>query len=149
MKTKTTRALIVALALVGASAASAQQVGDLCFRYESGGGTLVARRSGGLPEPDHCKPLQFYEDGGLAGAATGSICTDANGGTAIFHYTFHSCVGPSYFETGTCRFGAQHGLPAVGVCRGTANQSSFVDHTPSLEACDKPVPESIAGLCAN
>jgi hypothetical protein len=143
------RTLMVALVLVGASAASAQQVGDLCFHYESGCGKLVARRAGGLPEPDHCKPLQFYEDvnsGGLNGAATGSICTDPSGVIAVFHYTYHSCRGRSYFETATCRFSVQHGLPASGVCRGTADQSGFFDSTPKLESCNIHLGETV-GLC--
>jgi hypothetical protein len=146
--THKSRMLLVTLALVGASVAHAQQQqgGDLCFHYASGGGTLVAKQGGGLPEPDRCKPLQFFEDGGLAGAATGSICADANGGrTTIFHYTYHSCVMPSHFQIVTCWFG--RGLPAEGFCRGTDTQGGFVELA-TLESCDKPVPEAVAGLCA-
>ena len=146
--THKSRMLLVTLGLVCASVAHAQQGGDLCFHYQSGGGTLVAKRVGGLPEPDHCKPLQFFEDGGLEGAATGSICTDKNGGTAIFHYTYHSCLAPSHFQIATCRLSVQNGLPASGACRGTDTQGGFVEFSATLESCDKPVPEAIAGLCA-
>jgi hypothetical protein len=144
------RTLLVVLALVGASVASAQQGGDLCFRYGSGGGTLVARGAGGLPADDNCKPLQFYEDlasAGLAGAATGSICKAQQGGIAILHYSYHSCADPSHFQMATCRFSVQNGLPAVGVCRGTDTHGGFVSLTPILESCDIPVPEGLVGLC--
>jgi hypothetical protein len=88
--------------------------------------------------------LQFFEDGGLAGAATGSICTDANGQTTIFHYTYHSCLVPRHFQIVTCRLG--RGLPASGVCRGTDTQGGFVEFA-TLESCDELVPASTAGLC--
>lgn len=140
--------LTVALTLVGASAASAQQSGDLCFRYGSGGGTHVAKHFGGVPNADQCKPLQFAEVGGLGGAATGMICRDAFGDTFILHYTYHSCHDSSYFETATCRFNALHDLPTSGACRGTYNQTPFVDSTPTLEACNIPIPGGLAFQCS-
>jgi hypothetical protein len=141
------RLLIVALALIDASAASAQQGGDLCFQFGSGGGTLVARRFGQLPADAHCKPLQFYEDGPLEGTATGSICKDRNGGTFILHYTYHSCKRQSHFQTVTCRFSAKQGLPTSGQCRGTDTNGGFFNTTPTLRSCDQLIPESV-GLCS-
>jgi hypothetical protein len=125
---------MAALGLIGASVPSAQA--DLCFRYESGGGTLVAR-GGELPQPNECRTLPFFEVGGYEGAATGSICMDKNGGTVVFHYAYHSCLAPTYFETGTCRLGVQNGLPASGACRVTVNQTGQpnADTTPVLSSC--------------
>jgi hypothetical protein len=140
--------LTVALALVGASAASAQ---DLCFRSGTGGSTHVAKQFGGVPNANQCKPLQFAEVGApgasLGGAATGSLCRDAFGDTFILHYTYHSCHTRSYFETATCRFNALHDLPTSGTCRGTADQTPFVDPTVILEACNVNIPGGLADQC--
>ena len=74
---------------------------DMCFRYQkTGGGTLVVK-GGKLPAVNTCEPLAMFESGGLAGAATGSICRDINDFTVIFHYTYDACIGPGhYFEFG-------------------------------------------------
>ena len=123
---------------------------DLCLHYNSGGGTEVARKAT-LPAPDTCRPLAFFESGGLAGAATGSICTDRNGAIVILHYDYDSCLGPTYTELATCRLQLRNtGLPTVGgTCRGTANGGSFVDSTATLSNCNIPVPDDIGGLCAH
>ena len=140
---------IVALGLIGASVPSAQA--HLCFRYGTGGGTLVARGAQ-LPNTNECRTLSFFEAGGYRGAATGSICRDRNGATVMFHYVYHSCNGPTYFETGTCRLDVQHGggLPAIGECRLTANQTGLPnpDSTPVLESCDLELQEDLA-RCQN
>ena len=140
--------LMAALGLFGAKAPGAQA--DLCFRYGSGGGTLVAKGAQ-LPDPNKCRTLSFFEEGGAAGAGTGSICRAANGGTVIFHYSYHGCLAPSYFETGTCRLDTTRGLPAEGTCRltfivnDTPNDS--VDSTPVLTSCNRPVPSAFPGVC--
>jgi hypothetical protein len=123
---------------------------DLCFRYGSGGGTLVARKAA-LPAPDNCRPLAFFEKGGLAGSATGSICTDRNGGIVIIHYDYDGCLGPSYTESATCRLQLHNtNTPTTGgACRGTANGSGFQDNTAVLTTCNVPVPSDIGGLCAH
>lgn len=56
--------LMAVLGLAGVNAPSASA--DLCFRYGSGGGTMVARKAK-LPAPDTCKTLAFFESGGKAG----------------------------------------------------------------------------------
>jgi hypothetical protein len=151
--------LIAALGLVVAGPPGARA--DLCFHYQkSGGGTLVAKGAK-LPAPNTCETLPLFEtDGGrggaagtkgLEGAATGSICTDVAGATVIFHYTYDGCLGPaSYFESATCRLQLQNGnLPTTfGSCRGTANQSGFVDDSAILQSCDNvQVPNDTAALC--
>jgi hypothetical protein len=125
---------MMTLAFVGISTLSAQA--DLCFRYGSGGGTLVAKGAT-LPQPNECRTLSFFEDGSQKGAATGSICRDIDGTTVVFHYVYHSCLGPTYFETGTCRLGSvRDGIPeggAGGSCRLTFNQ------TPRPDADTSPI----------
>jgi hypothetical protein len=100
------------LGLICVNAASARA--DMCFRYSSGGGTLVAKGAT-LPAVNTCVPLAFFENGGLQGAATGSICTAADGSTVIFHYTYDGCLSP-YFESGVCRL--QLGLQIGPVIQG-------------------------------
>jgi hypothetical protein len=140
--------MIAVVTLAGVAATEARA--DLCFRYGSGGGTLVARKAA-LPAPDTCRPLGFFERGGLAGAATGSICTDRNGGIVIIHYTYDGCLGPSYTESATCRLQLHNtNTPTTGgTCRGTANGSAFVDSTAVLTSCSFAVPSDIGGLCAH
>jgi hypothetical protein len=138
------RMLVTTLALICVNAASANA--DICFRYGSGGGTLVAKAPTTLPAAQTCEAFGFFENGGLWGAATGSICTDRHL-EAIFHYTYDGCAN-HYFESGTCRFGLTHGnLPSAwSSCRGTANQSGFSDDTATLEFCDGiPVPHTGPG----
>jgi hypothetical protein len=103
---------------------------DICFRYQkTSGGTLVAKGAK-LPAVNTCEPMALFESGGLAGAATGSICRDINDFTLVFHYTYDSCIGPdSYSESATCRLQIQNGnLPTVSsTCRGTANGTGFFE----------------------
>jgi hypothetical protein len=114
---------------------------DMCFRYQkTGGGTLVAKGQR-LPAVNTCAPLAMFEHGGLAGAATGSICRDIADFTIIFHYTYDACIGPGhYFESATCRLQIQNGdLPTVSsTCRGTlAGGSGFFEIDDAvLEYCD-------------
>ena len=114
---------------------------DMCFRYQkTGGGTLVVK-GGKLPAVNTCEPLAMFESGGLAGAATGSICRDINDFTVIFQYTYDACIGPGhYFESATCRLQIQNGnLPTVSsTCRGTlAGGSGFFEIDDAvLEYCD-------------
>ena len=154
------RMLMATLGLICVNAASASA--DMCFRYASGGGTLVAKGAT-LPAANTCIPLAFFEDGGLQGAATGSICTAGDGSTVIFHYTYDGCLRP-YFESGVCRlqlgpqigpvitgrearghFGSggigRFGLPTTqSSCFGTYSQpgSTSPDTTAKLEYCDGP-----------
>jgi hypothetical protein len=152
------RMLMAILGLICVNAASARA--DMCFRYASGGGTLVAKGAT-LPGANTCVPLAFFEDGGLQGAATGSICTAADGSTVIFHYTYDGCLSP-YFESGVCRLqlglaigpvitgrevrghfgsGSRFGLPTTqSSCFGTYSQpgSTSPDTTAKLEYCDGP-----------
>ena len=80
------KALIAATAAFLATCTTAS-FADMCFRYQkTGGGTLVAKGAK-LPAVNTCEPLPMFESGGLAGAATGSICRDINDFTVIFHYT--------------------------------------------------------------
>jgi|SRR6266568_1003209 hypothetical protein len=131
--------LIAALGLIIASQSGARA--DMCFRYQvTGGGTLVAKGAK-LPAVNTCEPLAMFENGGLAGAATGSICRDINDFTIIFHYTYDACIGPgSYFESATCRLQIQNGnLPTVSSsCRGTlAGGVPFLEVNDAiLEFCD-------------
>ena len=139
--------LIAALTIVIASApgATAQQntapavIADLCFHYQkTGGGTLVAKRML-LPAVNTCAPLAMFENGGLIGAATGSICVDNEDFTVIFHYTYDGCL-ENYFESGTCRLQIQNGdLPTVSSsCRVTlADGTSFLEiDDGKLEHCN-------------
>jgi hypothetical protein len=94
--------LVAALGLVAAS--SPGFGADICFHYlGTGGGTLVAKGAK-LPAPNTCETLALFEklQTGHEGAATGSICMDVNGATALFHYTYDGCTG-YYFESATCR----------------------------------------------
>jgi hypothetical protein len=137
--------LIASLGLICVNAASASA--DMCFRYESGGGTLIAK-GGKLPAANTCEPLGFFENGGLWGAATGSICYDGQS-SAILHYTYDGCTG-HYFESATCKFQTTRGsLPTTfSSCRGTANQAAFYDETAKLEFCDgTPVPSGTERAC--
>ena len=87
------RIAIFGLVVVSAPFAKA----DMCFRYTTtGGGTLVAK-GGKLPATNTCEPLAFFEEGGLAGAATGSICVDVNDFTVVLHYTYDGCIGPGSY----------------------------------------------------
>ena len=126
---------------------------DMCFRYQtSGGGTLVAKGAK-LPAVNTCEPLAMFENGGLAGAATGSICVDINDFTVLFHYTYDACIGPgNYFESATCRLQIQNGdLPTVSSsCRGTlAGGAGFLEVNDAiLEYCDGgPVLGGGGGQC--
>jgi hypothetical protein len=144
------RMLMVALGLVCASGASANAA-DLCVSLGGGGGTLVGKGFT-LPEVNTCKPFSAFEDGGLAGAATGTGCVDRNGGTFILHYSYHNSFPfarkGSYFESGLCRFkfgGTK--LPAPGSCRGTVltspdNHGDF-NVQANLFNCSVEVPENI------
>jgi len=153
--------LMATLGLICVNAGGASA--DMCFHYGSGGGTLVAKGAT-LPAANTCVPLAFFEDGGLQGAATGSICTAAEGSTVIFHYTYDGCLTP-YFESGVCRLElgpqiivagreapAHHlplGLPTIrSSCFGTYSQPGSVspDTTAKLEYCDgRPVPTAWCG----
>jgi len=155
------RMLIATLGLICVNAASASA--DICFRYANGGGTLVAKGAT-LPAANTCISVAFFEDGGLRGAATGSICTAADGASVIFHYTYDGCLGP-YFESGFCRlqlglqgpvltgretpgreapghFGSSRfGLPTTqSSCFGTYSQpgSTSPDTSAKLQYCDAP-----------
>jgi len=159
--------LIAALALVSASATSAQA--GLCLRFsKSGGGTLIAKGAT-LPAPQTCQMLPFVErapvnppETTLGGAATGFICTDANGSAvALVHYTYDGCIGPdSYFESATCRFELQNivTLPSIsGGCRGKVSGKSapgvgdtmhdFVAGDAVLESCNDDLHLSPPFLC--
>jgi hypothetical protein len=147
------RMFIATLGLICVNAGSASA--DMCFRYGSGG-TLVAKGAT-LPAANTCVPLAFFEDGALQGAATGSICTAADGSTVIFHYTYDGCISP-YFESGVCRLqlGPQIGPPVparsiaarihLGLptiqssCFGTYSQpgSTSPNNTAQLSYCDGP-----------
>jgi hypothetical protein len=135
-----TKALIAATAAFLATCTTASYA-DMCFRYQkTGGGTLVAKGAK-LPAVNTCEPLPMFEFGGLAGAATGSICRDINDFTIVFHYTYDACIGPGhYFESATCRLQIQNGdLPTVSsTCRGTlADGSGFFEvDDAKLEYCD-------------
>jgi hypothetical protein len=124
-------ALIAALGIAGGGAPSAQA--DLCFHYGSGGGIAVAKGAD-LPPANQCESLAMFEVGGAWGAATGSICTDRNGATALWHYVYHGCVGRHYFETGTCAINLKQGLPSFG----TACNLTFSD-LPATTAPSGPV----------
>ncbi|MFO1038341.1 MAG: hypothetical protein U1E45_16005 [Geminicoccaceae bacterium] len=144
------RPTLLLVAVLGFGAVQAPDArADLCFRYGSGGGTLVARKVA-LPAPDTCKPLALFESGGTAGSATGSICADRSGAIVIFHYDYDGCIGPAYQESATCRLQLHNGgLPTTGgACRGKANGSAFVDGSLVLRNCNVFVPQDIGGLCA-
>ena len=120
------------LGLVIASPLAAKA--DICFRYQTGGGTLVAKGAN-LPARNTCENLAMFEVGGLAGAATGSLCKGWNDNSVVYHYAYHSCLGPgSYFESGTCYGHLSTGqLPLTNSsCRITANGSPFLDTTLSI-----------------
>ena len=69
------------LAMLGLAAVHAPGArADLCFRYGSGGGTLVAKGAA-VPAPNTCRTLAMFESGGSAGPATGSICREWSGFT--------------------------------------------------------------------
>ena len=140
--------LLAALAAAGANATAARA--DLCFRYGSGGGTLVAKNVT-VPAPNKCKQLAMFESGGGAGSATGSICTDWTGATIIYHYDYDGCVGAAYRESATCRLQLSDGGPPSrgGACKGTANTSAFTDGSLVLTSCNVLVPAAIGGLCAS
>jgi hypothetical protein len=145
-------AAAITLSVVTLSGAKA----DLCFRYGTGGGTLVAKGAK-LPAQNTCDPLGLVEVGlgGRGGAATGSICRDqTDGRTIIFHYNYDACVGPgSYFESATCRLQLNNAndLPtASGGCRGTYGGGPFVDDTPVIDLCvgtDTTIPGGGGGQC--
>ena len=62
-------ALLFSAAVIGVSAANLSDAkADLCFRYGSGGGTLVAKNAK-PPEQGACQPLALYEVGVGAVAA--------------------------------------------------------------------------------
>ncbi len=95
--------LVAALGLVIVSVPSARA--DLCFQYQKTGGGILVAQGATLPAVNTCQPLAMYEaaTGGLAGAATGSICTDGTSdSTVVYHYTYNGCTG-DYYESGTCR----------------------------------------------
>ena len=115
---------------------------DLCFRYtKTGGGTLVARGAA-IPARDTCEPLALFESGGGAGAANGMICREGgpDNTTIRFHYTYDSCLGPSYFESGTCYIQVnQDNTTVSSSCRGTlataGSASPFLTNDGVLESC--------------
>jgi hypothetical protein len=143
------RTLMVALGLVCASGTSTNAAADLCLTLAGGGGTTVGKGFT-LPPPNECKPFNAFEDGGLAGATTGTGCTDRNGGTFILQYTYHNSLplnDGNYWESGLCRFRIGFGggpLPTDGRCRLTVltspdNQGSFVVDA-NLFSCNVDVP---------
>jgi hypothetical protein len=142
-------ALIVAFGFVLASAPDTR-ADDLCFRYrKSGGGTLVARGVT-LPRANTCVPLALFENGGLSGAATGSICVNEDSSTVIFHYTYDSCVGPAYFESATCLLRtSDRALPAAAsTCRGTYTGGAFLEIDDAiLENCSGIVMDRVSTDC--
>jgi hypothetical protein len=153
------RAILFSAALIGLSLANPPDAkADLCFRYGSGGGTLVAKGAT-IPREGTCQSLALYEvqPGGRAGAANGLVCRDGPGSggvTIIFHYNYDACIGPgSYTESATCRLQLNNAgnLPTVGSsCRGTANGSPFFDLTLRLDNCagvDTTVPGGGGGQC--
>jgi hypothetical protein len=111
--------LAVALGFVIGSTTSARA--DLCFRYQKSGGGKAVARGATLPARDTCNSLALFESGGGAGAANGVICRDGvENRTILFHYTYHSCLGPNYFESGTCRMQLDDNNNFVSsTCRGT------------------------------
>jgi hypothetical protein len=137
--------LTTALGLIIGSTPNARA--DLCFRYtKTGGGTLVARGAQ-VPPRDTCQALALFESGpgGGAGAANGTICKDGDANnTVIFHYTYHSCLGPSYFESGTCRIMVTPDNTFVSSsCRGTfATDGSMA----TFIVVDDGVIQSCAGI---
>jgi hypothetical protein len=162
--------ILLSAAVMGLSLANLPDAkADLCFRYSTGGGILVAKGVK-LIEPGTCQPLALFEIGpGAGGAANGMICRDgpgAGGLSIIFHYTYDACLGPgSWFESGTCTLELGHGgtgtLPTIGSsCRityGAAGSTptnvilqNKVDPTGKLDDCggaNIPVPGSGGGLC--
>jgi hypothetical protein len=129
--------IFTALSLVVFNSPSARA--DLCFHYtKTGGGTHVLRGAT-LPAANTCQPVAMYEVGGLAGAATGSICLDGFGdNTVVFHYTFDACTG-SYFESGTCRLQLANdgSLPTISsTCRITLGVFYVEVDDGVLESCD-------------
>jgi hypothetical protein len=154
----THRTILFSAAVIGLSFANPPDArADLCFRYGSGGGTLVAR--GAVPAQGACRNLALYEvgPGGAGGAANGMVCRDGpgvGGITVIYHYNYDSCLGPnSYSESATCRLQLNNAgnVPTVGSsCRGTANGSPFFDTSLVLTNCagvDTTVPGGGGGQC--
>jgi hypothetical protein len=153
-------------AVIGLSLANPPDArADLCFRYGSGGGTLVAKDAT-LPKEGTCQPLALFENtdpGSRIGAANGMICRDnTDGRTVIFHYTYDACIGPgSYFESATCRLQLNNAndLPTVsGFCRGMVSGGSgsnlplgsLFDGSPKLDNCvgvNTTVPGGGGGQC--
>ena len=148
--------IFTALSLVIVNSPSARA--DLCFRYMvSGGGTLVMKGLT-LPAPNTCQPVAMYEanEGGLGGAATGSICFGgADGATIVFQYTYDGCTG-YYFESGICRLqlDRNNDLPTTGSsCRLTSGGGIFYSEIGDAQifSCDStqlPLPGGGGGQCA-
>ncbi len=70
-----------------------------------------------------CKPFNATEVSGFLGATTGTVCVSQDGGTFLFHYSYHNYTHlkgsfDTYFESGTCRFSvASDSKRAAGPCR--------------------------------
>jgi hypothetical protein len=160
------RTILFSAAVIGLSLANPPDAGaDLCFRYGTGGGTLVARDAT-LPKEGTCQSFALFENtdpGSRIGAANGMICRDgpgAGGVTIVFHYTYDACVGPgSYFESATCRHQLNNAndLPtASGFCRGMYSTgsgpnltlTSFLDPSLKIWQCTgEAVPGGGGGQC--
>jgi hypothetical protein len=136
--------LIATVGLLCASGASASAT-DLCIRYPvSGGGMIVAKGFNPQIPPvgqeNTCKPFNGTEvdfnggPGGFLGAATGTVCVSQDGGTFLYHYSYHNFSHlrgsfDSYFESGTCRFAVHSDTKRLaGPCRGTY-LTSLAGHT--------------------
>lgn len=102
---RTVRSLLVALALIGISVASAEAV-DLCFEYAAGVDTIVGKGFK-VPGKNKCAPFNGFQLGSHAGMVTGTGCRNAQGDWLLIHYTYHdhdqTFPQGSYFETGVCR----------------------------------------------
>ena len=157
--------ILLSVAVVGWSLANLPDAkADLCFRYSTGGGILVAKGVK-LIEPGTCQPLALYESqeiGSGGGAANGMICRDEF--IIIFHYTYDACIGPgSLFSSATCRLELGHGgtgtLPTIGSgCRVTDGGAAttphavlfrnYTDSSMQITECgDMPIPGGSIAHC--
>jgi len=106
--------LLLMASLVSVLAGMPGAEADICVQdLGSGGlGPIRVAKGANVPPLDTCTQVTLFDVASPYGISTGSICTTSTPNPnpkdpnpnyfLLFHYTYNSCAGYSYFESATC-----------------------------------------------